>query len=204
MHKAILLAALAGIPTVALVGCSTAPKTTAEQQDLKSDAQYALQRAEARDMSLRPVLDRSAGYAVFPHAGKGGFIAGGGWGRGVLYENGVITGYCDITQGTVGAQIGGQEFSEIIVFETPSALNKFKTGAFSLNAEASAVALEDGMAAKTDYHDNVAVFTWAEKGLMAEATVGGQTFRYEPLSNVEVRPAGGTIEPSPRTPEPMK
>jgi hypothetical protein len=41
---------------------------------------------------------------------------------------GQYIGDSDLTQGTVGAQVGGQSFSDLLVFETQAALERFKAG----------------------------------------------------------------------------
>lgn len=194
MIRGVIVLALAGIPVGGIVGCSTAPETRSERMDLKAEADRAVAQAHRTDPTLRDFMARSAGYAVFPEAGKGGLIVGGGYGKGVLYERGVVTGYCDITQATIGAQAGGQKFTEIVVFETPEAINRFKNNQFTLNAQATAVALASGAAANADYSDNVAVFVTGQEGLMAEASVGGQQFRFTPASTPEVRPAGERLD----------
>jgi lipid-binding SYLF domain-containing protein len=188
---ALVIAAAAGLPFVLTAGCSTAPETHAEQQNLDSSAVSSLRLAMDADPTLRPVLDRAAGYAVFPAAGEGGLIVGGGYGRGALFEHGQISGYCDMTSGSVGAKIGGQKFSEIIAFQTPETLNKFKNGEFTVSADASAVAIKSGAAANAQFKDNVAVFVYDQKGLMADASVGGQSFRFTPLSTAQQ--AAGTV-----------
>ena len=76
-------------------------------------------------------------------------------------------------------QAGGQEFSEIIFFETKEALQNFEKGSFSMSAEVSAVIAADGAAKKARYHFNVAVFLLPKGGLMLEASVGGQKFDFE-------------------------
>ena len=179
MRNSILtIVLLAGVPAVAIVGCSTAPRSVSGQQDLRNSSQTALDEAFRRDPSLRATLDRSAGYAVLPTVGKGGLIVGGGYGKGVVYEKGEIVGFCDLSSASIGAKIGGQEFSEIIVFETVKPLAEFKNGRFTASAEASAVALRDGVASTTPFRENVAVFVYNQGGLMADASIGGQTFRY--------------------------
>ena len=130
------LALLAGVPAVAMVGCSTAPKSVSDQQELDNSAQTALSDAIRRDPSLRQTLDRSAGYAVFPKYGEGGFVVGGGYGKGVLYERGVPVGYCDVSSVSAGAKIGGQSYAEIIVFQTAKPLADFKNGTFAFGADA--------------------------------------------------------------------
>jgi lipid-binding SYLF domain-containing protein len=108
--------------SVMLIGCSAAPKEPAERVELQTDAEQTLAELTQADESLQGVLDDAAGYAVFPTIGKGGLIIGGGYGRGALFEEGRVTGYTDMTQAAIGALIGGQSFTELIVFQTPEAL----------------------------------------------------------------------------------
>src|SRR6185295_12473103 len=103
-------------------------------------------------------------------------------GSGIVYEKGRAVGRATLNQVSVGAQIGGQEFAEIIFFETPAALAKFKTGNFAFSASISAVALKSGASANAKYTDGVAVFTATKGGLMLEAAVGGQKFAFEPFA----------------------
>ncbi|MHC4993836.1 MAG: YSC84-related protein, partial [Planctomycetota bacterium] len=98
----------------------------------------------------------------------------------VLYEEGSPVGYCDLSQGSIGFQLGGQVYSELIFFETHTALLNFKSGEFAFAAQASAVAATAGAAANVDYDGGVAVFTQAKGGLMYEASIGGQKFTFEP------------------------
>ena len=173
-----LVAILAGV--VALGGCATAPETPAARSDLKAAATDALKQMQAQDPSLEEFLGRSAGYVVFPRIGKGGFIFGGGFGRGIVYESGAPIGYADITQATVGFQIGGQALTEVLAFETARDLQRFTSGRLSLTANASAVILKTGAAAGTRYTDGVAVFIRPIGGAMAEAALGGQQFSFVP------------------------
>jgi lipid-binding SYLF domain-containing protein len=86
-----------------------------------------------------------------------------------------------MSQATIGAQIGGQAYYEIVFFETKEALATFKKGEWTMAAQVSAVALKSGASANAEYKDGVAVFTLTKAGAMAEASVGGQKFSYEPL-----------------------
>jgi lipid-binding SYLF domain-containing protein len=150
-------------------------------------------RFDAADLSVRqfqqrdPTLDRffqnSAGYAVFPEVGKGGAGIGGAHGDGIVYQNGQVIGHAELTQATIGLQLGGQTFSEIIFFQDRNALEQFKQGNTTLSANASAVAASDGAARSADYTEGVAVFVMPRTGLMFEASIGGQKFTYTPISN---------------------
>ncbi|HID49932.1 MAG TPA: hypothetical protein EYP40_10045, partial [Chromatiales bacterium] len=86
-----------------------------------------------------------------------------------------------LTQITIGFQLGGQAYSEIIFFKDKKTLDRFKNGNFELGAQASAVAITAGASADVNYEKGVAVFTMAKGGLMYEASVGGQKFSYTPF-----------------------
>lgn len=131
------------------------------------------------DPSMNAFFDKAYGYAVFPTVGKGGMGLGGAYGEGEVYKKGKLIGYTTLTQITFGFQLGGQAYREIIFFKDKKALNRFTTGKFEFNAQASAVAVTAGASADADYNDGVAIFTLAKGGLMYEATVGGQKFSFD-------------------------
>ncbi len=176
--KPIILALGLSAATI-LAACSTAPRSESGRTNIRAKAADTLATARENDPTLGPVLDAATGYAVFPTVGKGGIGVGGAYGKGVLYEQGDFTGYCDLTQASIGLQLGGQAYSEIIAFATPEALTKFRSGNFAFDAQATAVALKSGAGANAKYSNGVAVFTMAEAGLMFEASVGGQKFAYQ-------------------------
>jgi lipid-binding SYLF domain-containing protein len=164
-----------------MTACSTAPKTESDRARLVEQAHITIAAFKKNDESMEKFFDNSVGYAVFPSVGKGAVGVGGAYGRGVLYEDGKPIGYCDLSQGTIGLQLGGQAYSEIIFFETRDALLNFKTGNFAFSAQASAVAARHGASADADYERGVAVFTMTRGGLMYEASIGGQKFSFEPM-----------------------
>jgi len=176
----LLLTAVTFLATLALA--APAAPDAIDQKKLTAEVEDAIKAFKAADGSLKEIFKKAVGYAVFPTAGKGGFILGGAHGTGQVYEGGKLIGTAKMTQVTFGAQIGGQAFAEIIFFETKEALTKFKQADFSLSAQLSAVAAAEGASMNAKYVDGVMVFTKAKSGLMAEATVGGQKFSFEPLT----------------------
>lgn len=158
------------------------PVAIAEDSSLVSDARATIQTFKKTDPKLEKFFSSAAGYAVFPTIAKGGLIVGGAGGDGILFVGGQPVGKASMGQASVGAQIGGQSYSEVIFFETPSSLSDFKKGNFALAAQTSAVALAAGAAVNAKYERGVAVFSSTKGGLMAEASVGGQKFGYEPFS----------------------
>jgi lipid-binding SYLF domain-containing protein len=184
---------------IAVVACA-AQFTMAEDDDAKY--------AEAKTVFMNAgqsgsYFDNSYGYALFPSIGKGGMGVGGAYGKGRVYTGGQHVGNTSMTQVTVGLQLGGQVYSQIIFFEDQRAFEEFTSGNFEFGAQATAVAITAGASASTGtaggtsagasggkhdattmgtgYHKGMAVFTVAKGGLMYEATIGGQKFNYEAL-----------------------
>jgi lipid-binding SYLF domain-containing protein len=147
------------------------------------------------------LFTKSYGYAVFPTVAKAGLGVGGARGKGRVYEKGKYIGDTTMTELSVGAQAGGQAFSQIVFFEDKRALDEFTSGNFEFGASVQAVAITasagaaagstgssaGASAGKNDasavgkYHKGMAVFTVAKGGLMYQATVAGQKFKYKPL-----------------------
>ena len=147
-------------------------------------------------------FNSSYGYAVFPTIGKGGFVIGGSFGTGQVYQHGKVTGKSSVIEGSIGFQAGGEAFSEIIFFQDKRAYTEFTSGNFEFGATAQAVAImvgvgaragttgvsagassdpETGVQAAANYVKGMAIFTHAKGGLMYELSVGGQKFTFEPL-----------------------
>jgi len=129
--------------------------------------------------SLKPYFKKARGYAVFPNVGKGGIGIGGARGKGEVFEKGNVIGSTTLTQVSIGFQLGGQAFSQIIFFKDKKSLERFTEGNFEFGASASAALISEGANASADYSDGVAVLTFSKGGLMYEASIGGQKFSYE-------------------------
>lgn len=172
-------AAAMSLLSLLVAGCATAPNTAAKRDDLKASAVDALATMKADDPSLEGFLKKAHGYAVFPHVGKGGAVVGGSYGRGVVYEQGTSIGYADISQATVGLQLGGQTFMELLTFESGKDLERFTNGKLAVSANVSAVMLKSGAAESARYTDGVAVFVKPIGGAMVEASIGGQKFTFK-------------------------
>lgn len=139
----------------------------------------AIIKANDKDPNLTMWFETAYAYAVFPKVGKGGFIVGGAHGDGLVIRGDTTIGNTSLSQVTVGAQIGGQVYAQYIMFKDQTAFEHFSRGNFEMGAQVSAVAISAGTSADASYDSGVAVFTLADGGLMVEATVGGQKFKYE-------------------------
>jgi lipid-binding SYLF domain-containing protein len=159
------------------------PPTGQELVTQEQKATMALNDMKARDPGLDALIRQSGGYIVFPSVGNAGaLLVGGAYGKGILFENGQPTGFVEVKQGSVGPQLGGQTYAELIVIRDPYAVQKIKTGSFDLGAGATAVALKTGAAASAQFSNGVTVFVMPHGGLMAGVSIHGQSLSYKPLA----------------------
>jgi lipid-binding SYLF domain-containing protein len=138
-------------------------------------------KVKEKDPRMPRAFEDAYGYAVYPSVGKGGIGLGGAHGSGRVYESGKLVGRTSLTQVTIGLQLGGQAYSEVVLFKTKDAFLNFKRGHLKLDAQATAIALDARAAADLAYRDGVAIVTLAKGGLMYEASIGGQKFSFHPL-----------------------
>ena len=135
--------------------------------------------AKEKDPALSEWFDTAYAYAVFPRVGKAGIGVGGARGKGIVIQGDKTVADTTLSQVTVGFQLGGQVYAEFIMFKDKTAFDHFSRGNFEMGAQASAVAINLGASADANYDGGVAVFTIAEGGLMYEASIGGQKFKYK-------------------------
>jgi lipid-binding SYLF domain-containing protein len=184
MKSASLRYLLAGV----LLICVAAPACGGSHQDAKSapaaervagiDETIAL--FKQKDATIAQLFSSSAGYVVLPSVGKGALIVGGAHGDGEAFEGGAYIGKVSVSEVSVGAQVGGESYSQVVFFETPVALKRLKDNAFQFAAEVSAIGVDQGVAKNAKFKDGVATFVIPKQGLMATAAVGGQKLSFEP------------------------
>ena len=167
-------------------------KETQVLRELNQDVQAAVRRMEEKDPGLRQLLKDAYGYAVFPSVGRASVVVGGAYGKGELFQRGKLAGYAALVQLTIGVQLGGQTFSEIVAFENKQAFDRFKQGKLAFAASASAVLIKAGAASASNYEKGAAVFVDAEGGLMLELAIGGQKFIVKPAVLGKVKRAQPT------------
>jgi lipid-binding SYLF domain-containing protein len=148
--------------------------------NLEEKAEQTIRTFKEKNSDFEAFFDEAYAYVVFPSIGKGGAGFGAALGTGIAYKSGRPVGKARVTQVTVGFQFGGQAYSEVIFFEKKEDFERFKESKFELAAQASAVAIDLGASINIAYEDGVAVFTMTKGGLMYEASIGGQKFKFKP------------------------
>jgi lipid-binding SYLF domain-containing protein len=164
-----------------LLIASNALAQSSKDKEIISDSQEAKASFIKQDPSLGNVFAKAYAFAIFPNVGKGGLGIGGAAGNGTAYEKGKLVGMAKMKQVTIGLQAGGQGYREVIFFENAGSFKKFKENNVEFSAQVSAVAASSGASANAKYNEGVMVFTMQKGGLMYEASVGGQKFKFSKL-----------------------
>jgi len=172
IYVLLMVCVLAALPLYA--------QTATKKSKIIADSKSAKVEFIKSDPLMKALFDRAHSYVIFPNVGKGGLGIGGAAGNGVVYQNDNIIGMAKLSQLSIGFQAGGQAYREVIFFESNKELDRFKESLFEFSAQASAVAATEGASANVKYTDGVMVFTMQKGGLMYEASVGGQKFKFSP------------------------
>ncbi len=161
-----VLAALAGTAALAV-------DTAAIDQQVSAtlDHFYALSDKN------KQLAERAAAVLVFPTITKAGVGIGGEHGQGALLENGKTVGYYSTSGASVGLTLGVSRHSEVILFNTPQARDKFlHSKDWSLGADASVAVAKKGAGGNYDTETlskPVTAFVFGEKGLMGDVSLAG-------------------------------
>ncbi|MDI1307784.1 MAG: YSC84-related protein [bacterium] len=156
-------------------------QSKAKKNKIIADSHTAKAEFIKNDALMKGLFDKASGYVIFPNVGKAGLGIGGAAGNGVVYEHNKMIGMAKLSQLSIGFQAGGQAYREVIFFESKEELERFKDSRFEFSAQASAVAVTAGASANVKYTDGVMVFTMQKGGLMYEASIGGQKFKFNKL-----------------------
>ena len=165
-----------------------------KQQQQKTQAPMArrveatLNRLEKKDPGLREFLKKAHGYAVFPAVGKASLVVGGAHGHGGVFERGKFIGHATLSQITLGVQLGGDTFTEILAFHDKGSLDRFKKGHMTFTASASAVLVKAGASATSNFK-GVTAHAYSSGGMLLELAIGGQKFTFKPLGDKQGGPS---------------
>jgi lipid-binding SYLF domain-containing protein len=181
------------ILAMALAGCeTTSGNSQADNETLNNRARSSLKEMESKDSSLQNAVNNAYGYVIFPEVGKAAVGIGGSGGKGVVYQGGQQVGYAVLNQGSLGPQVGGETYSELITFKDSNSMASFRNGDLTLGADASATAVKAGAAAATQFKNGTEVFVLPKGGLMAGASINGQVIHFMADQNSSSSTNSGT------------
>jgi lipid-binding SYLF domain-containing protein len=153
------------------------PALAKDRSKLVARARESLKELEASSPAARRSAKQAHAVLVFPSVLKAGFVFGAETGDGVLFRGGKAVGFYNLSGGSWGLQIGGQDFAYALFLMTPKALDYLeKSGGWQAGTGPSITVVNKGAAAEVDTttatHD-VLAFPYNGKGLMADLTFQG-------------------------------
>ena len=171
---------LIGLFLIFAIAFTTSAQSKKDKEIIEDSAGAKAEFIES-DPNMAKHFSSAYGYSIYPNVGKGAIGIGGASGNGAAYQGGKLVGMAKLSQLSIGFQWGGQAYREVVFYQNADAMNRFKANKAEFSAQVSAVAVTAGVSADAAYVEGVMVFTMQKGGLMYEAAVGGQKFKYDPF-----------------------
>jgi lipid-binding SYLF domain-containing protein len=170
-----LLLGAGALTTLALAGCNNAVGENASARlDARVDATH--QYMVSTYPSTAAMVQGAAGVLYMPLMTEAGFGIGGAFGRCALRIGGATVDYYSAAKGTIGFQIGAQQYAHALFFMTPEALEEFRrSSGWAASGEIRYATPEQGasIGKETTELDPVIALIFGQQGLIAGATLGG-------------------------------
>jgi lipid-binding SYLF domain-containing protein len=168
-----LLVALA----IALPIALPSPAFAASKSELNSSSKRALDRLVAEAPAAKALHAKAIAVLVFPSITKAGFMIGGQYGDGVLWQGGKPVAYYNTSGASYGLQAGAQTYGYAMFFLNKKGLDALNASdGFEVGVGPSVVVMDQGMAKTTTtktYTEDVYAFIFSQKGLMAGLGIQG-------------------------------
>jgi lipid-binding SYLF domain-containing protein len=157
--------------------CSSAVAAV-KDSDLNARVQATLENFYSQNPGHRELIDKAAAVLVFPEITKAGAGIGGERGRGALLVNGKEVGRYEIKGASVGATLGVAGRSELILFMTQEAREKFeRSKGWTIGADVGVAIASKGAGGQYDtqtLQKPILAFVLNEHGLMGDVSLQGE------------------------------
>jgi hypothetical protein len=161
---------------------------------LHSEVMAALKQLQQKRPELKQVLKEAYGFAVVPSIGRASIVLGGAFGVGEVFEKERVIGYAAIVELTIGVQVGGTTFHELVVFHDEGSLKRFKAGKYAFAADAGVEIVKAGAQASKGFGASSSIYVFAEGGMLLDLSIGAQKFIFKPAALGRLRTAKGAME----------
>ncbi len=160
---------------LAMMGASQGMAQSGSGLDARS--RLALDQLIAQSPAAAAIYDKAKAVMIFPNIVRGGFIVGGEYGEGTLFENGVAIGNYAIGAASFGLQIGAQSYSQALFYMTDEALNYLDDNkGFVLGADIGFALGSQGRSGGIDTATGtqpIVAYAFGQQGLMAGVSLQG-------------------------------
>lgn len=165
----------AGFALWALLASAASPAQTKAAIDV--NVAEALKQFNLLNPRHEDLETRAAGILIFPQVTKGGIALAAEYGAGVLQIHRTTVAYYSIASTSVGLTAGMATHSEIVMFMTQEALDRFmKSQGWSIGADTGIALISKGVGGDYDsstLQKPILGFIFGEKGLIADLSLEG-------------------------------
>jgi lipid-binding SYLF domain-containing protein len=169
------LTAIIGLTLLGLIASTGAYSHSKAQLEVSADR--ALNHFYTLNAANRQLAKKAAGIRVFSHVAKGGIGVGGAFGEGVLRIKGATVDYYSVGAASVGLTLGFAKHSEVIMFMTQDALDKFtRSDGWSVGADTAVALVSQGAGGQYDsatVGKPILGFVFGEQGLLGDLSFKG-------------------------------
>lgn len=164
---------------ISLVGLLLTPlsASAASAAEINAKVNQALKEFYQHSSAGRELAGKAAGVLVFPQVYKAGIGIGGEYGEGALRIGGTTVAYYNVASASVGFQLGAQVKSEIILFMSRAALQKFRNSdGWEAGVDGSVAIATLGAGGEIDsqtVQQPIIGFIFSNKGLMYNLSIEG-------------------------------
>lgn len=155
----------------------SSPAVGASKSELDASSKTALEKLVAEVPAAAALNSKAIAVLVFPSITKAGFMIGGQYGDGVLWQGGKPVGYYNTSGASYGLQAGAQKYGYAMFFLNKKGLAALESSeGFEVGVGPSVVVVDQGMAKSTTtktYSEDVYAFIFSQKGLMAGIGIQG-------------------------------
>lgn len=147
---------------------------------IDSRADAAIEFMQQEVPGTTDLVNSAAGMLVMPLITEAGFGFGGAYGRGALRVGGATVDYYSALSGSVGLQIGAQQYAHTLFFMTPAALSDFRNSVgwsvgadvrYAVNTNAGSLGFDTATLAEP-----VIAVIYGQAGLTIGATLDGTRY----------------------------
>jgi lipid-binding SYLF domain-containing protein len=153
------------------------PCLAQSKEAIDAGVEKAVRQFNQLDRRHAMLENSAAGVLIFPQVTKGGVALAAEYGAGVLQVKGATVGYYSLASASVGLTAGMATHSEIILFLTQEALDRFlKSRGWSIGADAGIALISKGVAGDYDgsaLRKPIIGFVFGESSLIADLSLEG-------------------------------
>lgn len=155
----------------------TTTASAASKEEINAEVRQTIQNFYQHTSAGKQLAQKAEGMLVFPSVIKAGIGIGGEYGEGALLIKGKTVAYYNIAAASIGFQLGAQARSEIVLFMTGSALDKFRhSEGWKAGVDGSVALATLGAGGEIDTETArkpIIGFIFSNKGLMYNLTFEG-------------------------------